>query len=290
MVIPIYRHWDLAERCLTSVAFSAYGNHQVIVVDHGPEEESGTALRERFAEVKWIRGDSSQWWAGATNAGTRAALAEGVAYVMWLNGDCCLHPSTLTTLVRHLQQAGEAIVAPVQKDACDGHIVSFDAGYCFTLGFVTRARRPRPSVSVLRQVRLIAGGRGVLIPASVIKRIGLLDEAQLPHYYADHDFYLRCRARGVRLYVASDAAVLVDPTTTTTADNPGSLTLSEFRATLHDPRSHRNIAYLNAFFRKHYPFTPLYRLGTWLNIARYVIVYLLRRVAWRARYPGPQAG
>jgi GT2 family glycosyltransferase len=272
------------------VAGSTYGNHQVIVVDHGPEEEQARALRARFAAVAWVRGDPSQWWAGATNVGTRAALAQGVQYVMWLNGDCCLRPGTLTTLVRHLERAGEAIVSPVQKDAYDGRILSLGAGYCFTLGFVTCERRGRPSVNALQPVRLVAGGRGALIPARVIERVGLLDEGHLPHYYADHDFYLRCRAQGVQLYVASDAAVLVDRTTTTSASDPGSLTLAEFRCTLRDPRSHRNIAYLNAFFRKHYPLAPLYRIGTWLNIARYAVVYVLRRVAWFARQTRPEVG
>ena len=284
VVIPVYGHWDLAERCLASLAGSTYDNHQVILVDHGPRDESARALRERFPTVEWVRGDPSQWWAGATNVGTRSALALGLPYIMWLNSDCWLQPGTLASLVCHLQRVGDAIVSPVQKDAKDGRVVSLGASYCFALGFVTREqRRTVPSVNSLRQVRLIAGARGALIPAQVFEHVGLLDEEHLPHYYADHDFYLRCRAKGVGLYVACDATVMVDATTTTTASNPGSLSLAEFRRGFHDPRSHRNMDYLNAFFRKHYPLGCLYRLGTWLNIARYVVMYLIRRVAWLLR-------
>jgi len=126
-------------------------------------------------------------------------------------------------------------------------------------------------------VKLIAGGRGVVIPVSVIENVGMLDEVNLPHYYADHDFYFRCRRAGVPLYVAVEADVLVDNSKTSMAEKPGQLSLPEFIASLRDRRSHRNLAAVGALFRKHYPLRRLYFVGVWLHLVRYLIRYAMAR-------------
>jgi len=127
-------------------------------------------------------------------------------------------------------------------------------------------------------VRLIMGGRGTLIPVDVFARIGLFDAEHLPHYGADHDFYLRARKVGIGLAIAENAFVDVDNSGTTLAARYAAPNLRAFLATLVARRSHRNLRDLTALFRNHYPVPFLYWLGVLLNTARYSVLYLSHRL------------
>jgi hypothetical protein len=54
------------------------------------------------------------------------------------------------------------------------------------------------------------------------------------------------------------------------------LSLREYIASIHYPRSHRNLAYLKTDFRKHYPIKCLYLNGYWLSVLRYLLLYILK--------------
>ena len=127
-------------------------------------------------------------------------------------------------------------------------------------------------------VGLIGGGRGVLIPASVIAKIGMLDERRLPHYYADHDLYFRAKQDSVRMLVATRASVYVDNSTTSAANNLGSLSTHEFWNTLFQRKSHRNLYDISTVFRLHYPVPSLYKAGVAMYLARYCLSYLAQRM------------
>ncbi len=135
----------------------------------------------------------------------------------------------------------------------------------------------KPGTNDLRPTSLIIGGRGTLVPADVFGRIGLFNDVDLPHYHADHDFYLRCKKNGVAQYIAQGTAVDIDETTTSAASQLKHMTLRQFGDTFKNRRSHRNVRDLLSFFRLHYPIPGLYPVGVFLNMARYTLVYLCVR-------------
>jgi GT2 family glycosyltransferase len=137
----------------------------------------------------------------------------------------------------------------------------------------------------LLPTKLIVGGRGAVLPAEVLARNGLFDEECLPHYGADHDFYLRARKRGIALYTVTEAIVDVDATRSSAASHPGRLTLREFVETLSSVRSHRNIPHMVELFRRHYPVRHLHMIGVALCAARYCVVYAWARLRL-ALWPG----
>lgn len=286
VVIPVYNGWEQTEVCLQALKKSSlYQRLRVVVVDHGSTDATKATLPARYPEVMHLLGDSTLWWAGAANLGVRWAMADGAKRIMLLNNDCYVAQDMVERLLAHASKLGTAIIAPVQKDY-DTEKVIFDdrAGACFLLGFPSfippqwwTMRRSRDQL--LSPTRLIMGGRGVLIPAEVFKRVGLFDETALPHYWADHDFYLRCRKAGIALLTGLDANVYVDSRRTTLASELGALSVSDFVESLHSRRSHRNLRDLNALFRKHYPVKRLHYVGVTLNLARYLAVYLWQRVA-----------
>lgn len=200
---------------------------------------------------------------------------------MLLNNDCYVTPEAIGTLVEQALAHPEAIIAPVQRDWYSGRVTAISPRSWFLLGFPTVPGPPQLTVTMsvkqLLPVALIGGGRGVIIPASLFTQIGLFDEEHLPHYWADHDFYLYARRHDIPLYVATRAFVDIDNTRTTLADNPGALSFSEFLHSLHSIRSHRNLRDVTALFRKHYPIPHLYPLGVALYTGRYLLMYLIKR-------------
>jgi GT2 family glycosyltransferase len=263
---------------------SDYQEFTVIVVDHGTSAETRAGMAEEFPEVIRIVGSSELWWSGATNLGVHAAIERGADYVMLLNNDCYVTPNTVGHLVQLTETYPDAIIAPVQRDWQSGQITSISPSTCFLLGFSTIAGPKKLSADMLSRdvlpVKLIVGGRGAIIPISVFNKIGLFDEKRLPHYGADHDFYLRAKKSRGALYVAAKAIVEVDNTCTTTANTPGMLSFSKFVRSLTSIHSHRNLSDAMALFKSHYPIPFLYPLGAMLYIVRYGLIYCFKRVLY----------
>ena len=277
IVIPVFNGWEQTQICLTALRSSTYTDFEIIVVDHGSTDATKEKLPTEYPEVVHILGEPSLWWTGASNLGIRTALDRGADSIMLLNNDCYVGTSTIERLMGHREQAGEAIVAPVQRDSVTKQILCVQATTCYLFGFPTVIppwRRLDPGSSEqLLPTKLIIGGRGVVIPTTVFRRVGLLDEDRLPHYGSDNDFYLRCRGAGVPLFIAPNTIVDIDQRTTTRAADLTNMTFTKFIETFQDRRSHRNIQDLTALFKLHYPIRGFHYIGVGLNLFRYLMIY-----------------
>jgi len=281
IIIPVFTGWNETQRCLNALRASSYRNLEIVVVYHGGDEDMKKALEAAYPEAHCVIGPPTLWWAGATNLGIRTALARGAKSIMLLNHDCYVGSDTIGRLQNHAQSAGQAVVAPVQRDFATNQVTAVTAGTCFLLGFPTLVfwwQEEQLQTPQLLSTRLILGGRGALIPAEVFARVGLFDEVNLPSYYSDHDFYLRCRQRGIPLLIATDCAVSIDNRRTTIAARPGELNWREFLETLRLPRSHRNLRDLTQIFRLHHPIRAIYATGVALNLLRYCLIYAYQRL------------
>ncbi len=282
IVIPVFNSWRQTRICLDALHASTFKPARIIVVDHGSTDETGESLPRDYPEVTHLRGDPNLWWAGATNLGIRWALEHGAAYVMLLNNDCYLPPETIGGLMDHAAETPNAVIAPVQRDYRTREILVSYADTFFLLGFPTLvppgSRSIDTAVRRLIPTRIIPGGRGVVIPADVLRTVGFFNEAELPHYYADHDFYLRCRKASVPLYIAAACSIYVDSDRTTLAVTTGKMGFNGLVRALSDRRSHRNIRDLSTLFRLHYPIKSLYSIGVTLNIVRFILMTLWYRI------------
>jgi len=281
VIIPVLNRWEQTRNCLNRLPRRDHTDVTIMVVDHGSTDETRSGLETEFPDVIRLPGTSDLWWTGATNLGIREALRHGADNIMLLNNDCYLLTDTMERLIRHHRAAPDAIIAPVQRNMHSGRIITRPMTTCFLLGFPTLLLPGKPLYQQhqpgLADTRLIIGGRGVLIPASVFEKTGLFNETDLPHYGADHDFYLRCRKQGVRLCIAQDALVEIDENSSTLSRELGRMTIREFIDSLGNRRSHRNIPEMAALFRLHYPIPGLYPLGVTLNLLRYLAVYISAR-------------
>jgi GT2 family glycosyltransferase len=281
IVISVFNGWQHTHACLDSLRASYYKNIEIIVVDHGSTDETTTALPFYYPEVIHLKESPHLWWAGATNRGIYEALNRGAHFIMLLNNDCTVEYETITHIMKHFHPSEEKVIAPIQKDSYSGRIIGSVTDHCFLLGFPTLILPwKKPGVISSRNLfptRLILGGRGVVIPSTVFHRAGMLDEHNLPHYGADHDFYLRIKKQGIPLYIDSQAVVKVNSSQTTLAHSVKDMNWAEFYQSLTSRRSHKNIKDLTALFKKHYPVKKLYYVGVSLNLSRYFILFLINR-------------
>lgn len=292
IIIPAFSGQQQISHCLESIYNSQYTGFDVVVVDHGVTDEISRLVKAAFPRTTCLRGSADLWWSGATNLGIHHALDNGNELIMLLNHDCYVREDTIGRLLKHMETTTDAIIAPVQ------HTLRTDrdtigATSFFLLGFSTiilpaawyRFLYSAPLVPT----RLIVGGRGALIRASTFRKVGTFDEINLPHYGADHDFYFRCRASGIRLFVCTDAFVDLDDTQTTSAGTDSGMAPAEFAGTLINRSSHRNLRDMYALFSRHYPVPGLAALGVAMNTARFFFVNLVKtlvRTVSRDREPG----
>jgi GT2 family glycosyltransferase len=282
IIIPAFSGLDQLRRCLQSLNRSHYRDFDTLLVDHGVNNEISQLARAEFPRVTCLRGSAGLWWSGASNLGIRHALEAGSQWLMLLNHDCYIEPDTIGILLKHAEDNENSIIAPAQHMLRQQRdIIGMTS--CFLLGFPTitppaawyRFRYPAGLVPTA----LIGGGRGVIVSATNFQQVGMLDDEHLPHYYADHDFYFRCRKAGLQLFICRDTRVNIDDTMTSSADAEDDLTLSGFAADLKDRGSHRNITDLRVLFSRYYPIPGLAGVGVALNTVRYFFVMLGKKLA-----------
>jgi len=294
IILTDFNGFAQTRRCLQALRASHHQGFSTLVVDHGNSRETRDALASEFPEVIRLAGSPDIWWTGAINLGIRFALGQGAERIILLNNDSYLLPETIGTLLDLSVKCPEAIIAPIQRNWRTGQITAISSRSRFLLGFptvpVSKRLTPALSAKELLPVKLIIGGRGVILPAKVFERLGLFDAQELPHYGADHDFYLRARLHSVPLYVATRAFIDIDETRTTSANRPETLSWRAFLYTLRDTRSHRNLRHITALFRKHYPIPGLYPLGVMLYMGRYLLVYLIKRAGFMMRIARRECG
>lgn len=275
IVVPAFDAPEQALRLLEGLKGLQTDCHTILFVDHGPKRMVSAAIGERPGVLS-ISASPELWWAGATNTGIRFALDNGATHVLLLNNDCVIDAASVRLLIRTADET-ESVVAPVQRDVRTQRVLAVRTWPYIALGFPTlRVEHAMPNANIV-PTPMIGGGRGAVIRRTEFERVGLFAEEALPHYYADHDFFLRCRRAGVPLVIQTDATVLVDAGTTSTAHDLAQLSWPEFRASLRDPRSHRNLDALAMLFRRHYPIRSMWWVGLALAGIRHVVVWAIKR-------------
>lgn len=204
-------HWT--DRCLQSLEAQNYPNFQVIVVDNGSATPCTPGHSRRFATCV-IRLARNQGFAGGVNAGIRAALAAGAAYVWLLNDDAETAPDTLSQLVAACEaDPGIGLASPVIHGTGPGAKVWFHGGLIstpdLTFGITDRPEVYQAWVAAF-PTRIWLYGTALLIRRVVVERIGLFDEAMFA-YAEDDDYSLRSIQAGFRNVIVPTAHVAHEP-------------------------------------------------------------------------------
>ncbi len=192
IIIPTWNRADLLECVLKSLGDQTHSQREVIVVDNGSSDNSGTLAAATGAKV--IRLEKNRGFAEAVNLGIRAASGD---WLLILNNDVTLQPDYIERLMRTAASDGcdFATGKIVMADAPDLLEGSFDlvsrGGYAWRCGY------GRPDALIWSQARRIAWApmTAALFHRRVFDFLGLLD-VTYRSYYEDVDFGLRCAKAG----------------------------------------------------------------------------------------------
>jgi GT2 family glycosyltransferase len=124
------------------------------------------------------------------------------------------------------------------------------------------------------------GGRGVLIPASCFREVGLICRRDFPQYWADYDFHYRSIKAGYHYYLATEAVIWNVPW----VEPPGAPPKFSMRwATqyLFSRRSPMNILTIRRLIKKHFS-SAEYR-AIYYPWVRRILSWII--TGWAARRP-----
>ncbi len=283
IVIPVHNRVRQTVKCLERVVQSSFGDFSVYIVDDGSTDDTPAVLADRFPEAKVIQGDGNLWWAKAANLGIRAALDEGVQYVLLLNNDNLISKETLEELLRVSQLKGDAIVGSVVVYEDQGQEKVKHANLYNGVDRGTKARNPYYNRSIAEVPEIIPteilSGQGSLIPRWVFNCVGSIDENSFPHYMGDFDFFMRCSRKNLPMFVAGKAIVEDDVSTTGIHMSSRRIpTFDDFLRSLFVINSHRNIRANVRYFRRYCKSGMTFLYGLTFFYCSYLVSFLLARI------------
>jgi GT2 family glycosyltransferase len=197
--------------CLHSLQAIDYTNAHIFVVDNGSKDDEATTISREFdgfAEV--VRLPENRGFTGGANAGIERALTEGLDYVLLLNNDTIADPVFLTNLVRAAQEIPN-LAAICPKTYFYGRprtIYSTGGSVSLWRGVARQTGRGEEDRGQFDEIaaRGYADGVCMLIPATALRKVGLLDE-QYFAYWEETDWCIRARDLGLRCYYVPTARI-----------------------------------------------------------------------------------
>lgn len=186
MIIPTYNRSALLRETLNSVMAQSYRDFDVVVVDDGSSDDTRQVVAQFGKPVLYVhqgnRGRSS-----ARNLGVQASSGK---YLMFLDSDDMLLPSSL-----------EALVSALEADPTCGLAYS-DGYYCDEIGTVLEAFSGCTQLRTQDLLETLALRNVVITPAAALVRRDSLNSLQYPYFDEslsageDQDLWLRLAAGG----------------------------------------------------------------------------------------------
>ena len=203
IVIPVFNRKQFTKECLESLQAQTFTDFKVIVVDDGSTDGTEEMLKTEFPEVIVLKGENL-WWTAATNLGIEYALKNGGTYAMTLNNDTYAFPDYMEKMVYWAKQKPNALLGAMAMSKLDNSPIFHGPILPYKEKYMGKEMKGLLEISHFP-------GRGCLIPKAVFDKIGLFDQENFPHYYADYDFTLLAHENGFPVYNNFDAKIYIYP-------------------------------------------------------------------------------
>ncbi len=200
-ILTCHNRRELTLACLSSYFSQVHSQSMTlaaVLVDDGSADGTMGAVRGRFPHTKVIAASGNLYWARGMALAEEHALVDDPDYLLWLNDDVALDDDALERL---LATAGAPTSACIAVGALRDPVT----------GSVTYSGVRKPGFHPLVVERIqpqeipvaveTFNGNVALVPRAARMRVGLIDAA-LKHSYADFDYGLRARRKGVAVLLA----------------------------------------------------------------------------------------
>lgn len=181
--------------CIESIEKSTVPS-QIILVDNASVENDARTISQQFPEVKTIRSELNGGFSAGNNLGIRWALEQEYEYIALLNNDTVVAPNMLELLCQYVSET--SVSAPKMLYYSKPETIWYGGGK------INRKtgnaehyymNQEDPGDKTVRKCDF-ATGCCIMIPSSVFRKVGLLDE-RFFMYCEDSDFCLRLKENGI---------------------------------------------------------------------------------------------
>lgn len=211
IILVNYNGLQDTEECLESLSQLEYQNWKTIIVDNCSKDAEmlEELLKEKYPNAIPILSTENLGFAGGNNLGIQYAENAGFDYVLLLNNDTVVKKDFLNHLIECAQNRSDTGIVI-------GKILSYfdPQKICFAGGSIDLDRahichwhcgEVDKGVSEIREITF-ATGCLMLIPMSVIHRVGMIDDAYFM-YAEDADYCIQVLKAGYKIYYSSDAVI-----------------------------------------------------------------------------------
>lgn len=199
IVLVNYNGKEYLDEFMESLKGQTYSNYRVVFVDSASSDGSAEMFRERWPECKAILKKENVGFARGCNIGIEYARRKKADYVLLLNIDTVLEENLLEELVKHSE--GKRVVSPKiysSRDRVDIWYGGGDLNYETGCHAQYHDERLESSDGTFCHEITFASGCCMLIPMSVINKVGNLDE-KFFMYYDDDDLSFRFKKAEVEM-------------------------------------------------------------------------------------------
>jgi GT2 family glycosyltransferase len=300
VVTVLYRCARFMRGLVESVATVDYPRERLEfhLVDNGAGDGTlATAKSEidrlgaRLPQVLIHEPGGNMGFAAGNNIALRAALERGADYCFLINPDATFEPGALRESVRVAESAPD--VGSVQSLLVLGdepEVVNTSGNHIHFLGFGYVGGYRRARADIPREPRDItfSSGACVLLPARVLRHVGLLDET-LWLYHEDLDLGWRIRLAGLRNLIAPSSVCRHFYEFSRARSKWYWMERNRWIVVLKNYRLATLVLLLPALFVADCGLCLMAAKGGWLGEKMRSLAWFLRPAAWRALWRGRRA-
>jgi GT2 family glycosyltransferase len=177
---------------------------EVYLLDDGSTDGTSHAVRTEFPYVHILEGDGTLFWTRGMHKSFAAAIQKGFDFYLWLNDDSILYANALEVLLK----THASVMRQGEECAIIGGAMQHPTSGKFTYGGIKRHKSRIGTIKLKRiapnnkAIRCDAtNGNCVLIPESVVRKVGNLDPIYL-HVGGDHDYCFRALQKGCSVWLS----------------------------------------------------------------------------------------
>jgi GT2 family glycosyltransferase len=212
IIIPVHNSLAYTQNALMALynalrkANDQSWKFEVIVVDDGSSDGTGSWIREHYPQIHLLTGNGSLWWSGSINLGMKYAVDElGSDYILWWNNDIFPAEDYFLNLISLVGNATEPIVYGSKIYMAEKPEIIWSYGGMFHRrwghSYMPDSGQPDgPELKVPREADWLAG-MGTLLPIEVVNNTGSLNQRDFPQYHGDLDYTLRAKRAGYKVVV-----------------------------------------------------------------------------------------
>lgn len=183
IIIPVFNSEKVLPECLESLAVQTHPPLEIILVDNGSTDDGVRNAQQRWPDLKVIRNEENQGYAGGCNQGIRKVSGD---YTLLLNDDARLDRFFLENAEKAFEEHPEA-------GSVSGKVYRAEKPILDSTGIMLQKRKFSPSDrgeneedrGQYNQEQYVFGPSG----AAACYRTAALEDARIGDEYLDEDFF-----------------------------------------------------------------------------------------------------